>query len=193
MKSIPPRSRKVRILATLGPSSSAPDMIRDLFLVGADAFRINMSHGTHEDHRRNIASIRALEKEYGRPTTILADLQGPKLRVGTFAHDSVELHKGDPFILDRDPAPGDANRVNLPHPEIYAALLPDTRLLIDDGKMVLRVKQVTAEWISTIVEVGGVLSNRKGVNRSSQMALSRPRSAVCSRFTGVSVRHHRQN
>lgn len=164
MKSIPPRSRKVRILATLGPASSAPDMIRDLFLVGADAFRINMSHGTHEDHRRNIASIRALEKEYGRPTTILADLQGPKLRVGTFADGSVELHKGDPFVLDRDPTPGDASRVNLPHPEIYAALLPDTRLLIDDGKMVLRVKQVTAEWISTIVEVGGVLSNRKGVN-----------------------------
>jgi pyruvate kinase len=164
VKAIPPRSRKVRILATLGPASSAPEMIRELYLAGADAFRVNMSHGAHEDHARNIANIRALEKEYGRPTTILADLQGPKLRVGTFAGDSVLLKVGDVFILDRDDAPGDTSRVNLPHPEIFEALVPETRLLLDDGKLVLRVKKVEADRIETRVEVGGMLSNRKGVN-----------------------------
>ncbi|RVT42101.1 pyruvate kinase [Sphingobium algorifonticola] len=164
MKKIPPRSRKVRILATLGPSSSSPEMIRKLYLAGADAFRINMSHGAHEDHATNIASIRALEKEFGRPTTILADLQGPKLRVGTFANGVAMLKVGDPFVLDRDETPGDATRVNLPHPEIYAALLPGTRLLLDDGKLVLRVQVVTDDRIETLVEVGGALSNRKGVN-----------------------------
>ncbi|CAH0348954.1 pyruvate kinase [Sphingobium sp. CECT 9361] len=164
MKKIPPRLRNVRILATLGPASSTPDMIRKLYLAGADAFRINMSHGTHEDHAVNIASIRALEKEFGRPTTILADLQGPKLRVGTFANGVAVLKVGEPFVLDRDPAPGDIGRVNLPHPEIYAALLPGTRLLLDDGKLVLRVQKVSEERIETLVEVGGALSNRKGVN-----------------------------
>lgn len=164
MKFIRPRSRKVRILATLGPASSTPEMIRDLYVAGADAFRINMSHGSHEDHARNIESIRALEKEFGRPTTILADLQGPKLRVGTFAGDSIVLKPGAHFVLDRDTAPGDVSRVNLPHPEIYAALLPETRLLLDDGKLVLRVKKVGKDRIETLVEVGGALSNRKGVN-----------------------------
>ncbi|WP_336957823.1 pyruvate kinase [Sphingobium aquiterrae] len=165
MKKFLPRTRKVRILATLGPASNSPEMIRRLFLAGADAFRINMSHGAHADHAERIAAIRALEREYGRPTTILADLQGPKLRVGTFADDkAVTLEIGAPFILDRDETPGDATRVNLPHPEIYAALIPGTRLLIDDGKLVLRVKAVSPERIDTVVEVGGPLSNRKGVN-----------------------------
>ena len=164
MKKIPPRSRNVRILTTLGPASSSPEMIRKLYLAGADAFRINMSHGTHEDHAENIASIRALEKEFGRPTTILADLQGPKLRVGTFANGVAVLKVGDPFTLDRDVTPGDTTRVNLPHPEIYAALLPGTRLLLDDGKLVLRVRSVESDRIETLVEVGGTLSNRKGVN-----------------------------
>ncbi|MCF8706863.1 pyruvate kinase [Rhizorhapis sp. SPR117] len=159
-----PRSRKVRILATLGPASNSSDMIRKLYLAGADAFRINMSHGDHADHAARIESIRALEKEFGRPTTILADLQGPKLRVGTFADGVAMLKVGVKFILDRDETPGDMYRVNLPHPEIYAALEPGTRLLLDDGKMVLRVKAVTADRIDTIVEVGGTLSNRKGVN-----------------------------
>jgi pyruvate kinase len=161
---LPPRSRKVRILATLGPASDSPEMIRALFVAGADAFRINMSHGSHEDHAARIAIIRTLEKEFGRPTTILGDLQGPKLRVGTFERGLAVLETGAAFVLDRDPAPGDAKRVNLPHPEIYEALLPETRLLLDDGKLVLRVKKVAADRIETIVEVGGALSNRKGVN-----------------------------
>ncbi|MET0370229.1 MAG: pyruvate kinase [Sphingobium sp.] len=164
MTRLPPRSRKVRILVTLGPASDSPDMIRALFVAGADAFRINMSHGAHEDHAARIASIRAMEKEFGRPTTILGDLQGPKLRVGTFAESQVILETGATFVLDRDPTPGDVSRVNLPHAEIYAALVPETRLLLDDGKLVLRVKSVNEERIDTIVEVGGALSNRKGVN-----------------------------
>lgn len=163
-KKIGPRSRKVRILATLGPSSNSPEMIRKLYLAGADAFRINMSHGDHADHAARIEAIRALEKEFGRPTTILADLQGPKLRVGTFADGVAVLAVGAKFVLDRDETPGDAYRVNLPHPEIYAALEPETRLLLDDGKMVLRVKKVSPDRIETVVEVGGALSNRKGVN-----------------------------
>jgi len=164
MKKLPPRTRKVRIIATLGPASSDPDMIRRLFLAGADAFRINMSHGAHEGHAANIHAIRALEKDYGRPTTILADLQGPKLRVGTFAAGPVMLETGAAFTLDRDPSPGDVGRVNLPHAEIFQALVPGSRLLLDDGKLVLRVEDVTSERISTRIEVGGFLSERKGVN-----------------------------
>ncbi|BAK65194.1 pyruvate kinase [Sphingobium sp. SYK-6] len=164
MKKLAPRTRKVRILATLGPASSGSEMIRRLFLAGADAFRLNMSHGGHEGHAANVEAIRALEKELGRPTTILADLQGPKLRIGTFADGPVMLKPGDSFRLDRDTEPGDARRVALPHAEIFAAAQPGTRLLLDDGKLVLRVKAVSDDAIETLVEVGGQLSERKGVN-----------------------------
>lgn len=139
-------------------------MIRALFLAGADAFRINMSHGDHAMHAANIATIRGLEKELGRPTTILADMQGPKLRVGQFAAPPVRLEKGQTFLLDSDPAPGDANRVHLPHPEILQALEPGARLLIDDGKLVLRAFACHGDRVETIVEVGGNISDRKGVN-----------------------------
>jgi pyruvate kinase len=159
-----PRRRKVRVLATLGPASRSPEMIRKLFVAGADAFRVNMSHGAHEDHAQAIASIRALEKELNRPTTILADLQGPKLRVGTFKDGIVALKKGDSFRLDRTGEPGDATRVTLPHREIFEALEPGTRLLVDDGKLVLRVQSATIDVIETLVEVGGAISDRKGVN-----------------------------
>ncbi len=164
MKKIAPRSRKVRILATLGPASSSEEMIRKLFLAGADAFRLNMSHGGHEGHAANLAVIRALEKEFGRPTTILADLQGPKLRVGSFASGPAMLRTGQAFRLDRDLEPGDTTRVSLPHPEIFAALREGSRLLLDDGKLVLRVQNVNDNRIETLVEVGGPLSERKGVN-----------------------------
>ena len=160
----PPRKRKVRILATLGPASSSPEMIAKLFLAGADAFRINMSHGGHEDKAALVANIRALEKEYGHATTILFDLQGPKLRVGKFEGGRVELKTGSTFVLDRDPAPGTAKRVELPHHELFLALEKGARLLLDDGKLVLRVSRVEAERITTKVEVGGPLSNNKGLN-----------------------------
>jgi len=160
----PPRKRKVRILATLGPASSSPEMISKLFLAGADAFRINMSHGGHEDKAALVANIRALEKEYGHATTILFDLQGPKLRIGKFEGGRVELKTGSTFVLDRDPTPGTAKRVQLPHHELFLALEKGARLLLDDGKLVLRVSRVEAERITTKVEVGGPLSNNKGLN-----------------------------
>ncbi len=131
---------------------------------GADAFRVNMSHGDHNDHKATIAAIRGLEKTLGRPTTILADLQGPKLRVGTFAGGKVELKTGALFRLDRDPAPGNVNRACLPHVEIFAALEVGARLLLDDGKLVLRVTDMADDHVMTRVEVGGMLSDRKGLN-----------------------------
>jgi pyruvate kinase len=160
----PPRKRKVRILATLGPASASPEMIAKLFVAGADAFRINMSHGSHEDKAVIVSHIRALEKEYGHATTILFDLQGPKLRVGKFEGGRVELKTGTTFVLDRDPTPGNAKRVELPHHELFLALEKDARLLLDDGKLVLRCTKVAPEKITTRVEVGGPLSNNKGLN-----------------------------
>lgn len=161
---IVPRGRKVRVLATLGPASSSPEMIRKLMLAGADAFRINMSHGAHADKEPLVAAIRALEKEMGRPTTILFDLQGPKLRVGRFEGGRIVLETGATFVLDRQDVPGDVTRVRLPHPEIFAALEVGARLLLDDGKLVLRVLSVAPERIETRVEVGGALSDNKGLN-----------------------------
>ncbi len=161
---IAPRSRKVRILATLGPASSTPEMITTLFRTGADAFRINMSHGDQQSKIAVIQAIRALEKEFGRPSTILADLQGPKLRVGKFDGGRTVLETGSTFMLDRDKTPGDSTRVELPHDEIFAAIEPGARLLLDDGKLVLRVVSHSPREITTRVEVGGALSNNKGLN-----------------------------
>ncbi|MDT9600928.1 pyruvate kinase [Sphingosinicella rhizophila] len=159
-----PRTRKVRILATLGPASSTAGKIRRLAEAGADAFRINMSHGTHKDHLALIETIRGLEKELERPTTILADLQGPKLRVGKFAGGSAMLKNGQKFVFDRSKEAGDETRVSLPHREIFDAIQPGARLLIDDGKIVQRVVSATADRIETLVEVGGRISDKKGLN-----------------------------
>ncbi len=164
MTNLLPRTRRVRILATLGPASSDAATIGALMRAGADAFRINMSHGTHEEQAERIAVVRSLEIALGRPTTVLVDLQGPKLRVGQFADGRVELVTGERFVLDRDPAPGDARRVCLPHPEIFVALEPGARLLLDDGKLRLRTLTVTHDRIETMIEVGGPLSNAKGLN-----------------------------
>ncbi|MEG3164583.1 pyruvate kinase [Sphingomonas sp. PB2P19] len=163
-KAISPRPRKVRVLATLGPASNTPEMIATLFEAGADAFRINMSHGDQQSKVAVIQAIRAMEAEFGRPTTILADLQGPKLRVGKFAAGKVELKTGSTFLLDRDPTPGDATRVELPHPEIFEGIETGARLLLDDGKLVLRVTDHGPAQIETVVVVGGMLSNSKGLN-----------------------------
>lgn len=163
-KAISPRSRKVRVLATLGPASNTVEMIARLYEAGADAFRINMSHGDQESKVAVIAAIRSLEKKYGRPTTILADLQGPKLRVGKFEGGKTELKTGATFVLDRDKTPGDATRVELPHREIFEAIEPGARLLLDDGKLVLRVTEHDMDRITTVVVVGGALSNNKGLN-----------------------------
>jgi pyruvate kinase len=163
-QAIAPRTRKVRVLATLGPASNTPDMIARLFEAGADAFRINMSHGDQASKVPVIEAIRAMERRYNRPTTILADLQGPKLRVGRFAEGRVVLETGQTFVLDRSPEPGDESRVELPHREIFAAIARDARLLLDDGKLVLRVVDHADGRIETVVEVGGPLSNSKGLN-----------------------------
>ena len=161
---LPARGRKVRILATLGPASATPEMIGKLFRAGADAFRINMSHGSQADRVELFQSIRNLEKLHGRTATILVDLQGPKLRVGTFAEGQIDLIKDQTFQLDLDPTPGDATRVCLPHREVFEALKIGSRLLLDDGKLVLRVTEIGAKSITTRVEVGGILSNKKGLN-----------------------------
>ena len=159
-----PRARKVKILATFGPASSTPEMIRALMEAGADAFRINMSHGSQADKAQLVEAIRALEKGLHRPTTILFDLQGPKLRVGSFKGGSAMLEAGQQFVFDRDAKPGDATRVELPHPELFAVLEKDARLLIDDGKVRLKVSEVSPERIAAVVEVGGKVSDSKGVN-----------------------------
>ena len=167
------RNRRVKILATLGPSSSDPEMIEKLFRAGADVFRINMSHSSHDLMRELVARIRAVEEKVKRPIGILADLQGPKLRVGKFADGPIELENGASFVLDADPAPGNINRVHLPHPEILKALQPGHRLLLDDGKIRLLVTECTASRALTRVEVGGKLSDKKGVSvPDSEIALS---------------------
>jgi pyruvate kinase len=159
-----PRARKVKILATLGPASSSPEMIRALVEAGADAFRINMSHGSQAEKAKLVETIRALEKSLHRPMTIVFDLQGPKLRVGKFKGGSANLEQGRMFVLDRHQEPGDSTRVELPHPELFKAVRKDTWLLIDDGKIRLRVAAVEDDKIAAVVEVGGKVSNNKGVN-----------------------------
>jgi len=158
------RRRRIKVVATLGPASSDQSVIAHLFAAGADVFRINMSHTPHEKMRELVTTIRAVEAECGRPIGILVDLQGPKLRLGTFKNDSAEINSGQDFILDIDPAPGDATRVNLPHPEIFAAIKTGDALLIDDGKLRLVAKEIGPQRIVARVEVGGKVSNRKGVS-----------------------------
>jgi pyruvate kinase len=158
------RLRRTKIVATLGPASSDRASIDALFRAGADVFRINMSHTSHERMRELVSTIRALEGEHGRPIGILVDLQGPKLRVGTFASGPVALVKGETFTLDADPALGDAKRVHLPHPEIFVSLEAGHSLLLDDGKVRLTAMEVDSSRIVTRVEVGGSLSDRKGVS-----------------------------
>ena len=158
------RTRRVKIIATLGPASSDRETIAALFKAGADVFRINMSHASHDAMRQRVAMIRSLEEETGRPIGVLVDLQGPKLRLGTFAEGGAELHKGETFVLDSDPKLGGVDRVCLPHPEILSSLAPGHRILVDDGKVMLRVVEAEGMRASTIVEVAGRVSNKKGVS-----------------------------
>lgn len=158
------RRRRTKIIATLGPASSSPEVLARLFQAGADVFRLNFSHGTHDDHAARIAMIRDLETRFDRPIGILADVQGPKLRVGQFGGGRVQLQTGQAFRLDLNPTPGDVRRVQLPHPEIMAAASIGTTLLLDDGKLRLRVTRKRADHLETEVTVGGPLSDRKGVN-----------------------------
>ncbi|WP_163848566.1 pyruvate kinase [Pseudooceanicola aestuarii] len=158
------RLRNTKIVATLGPSSSDYEMIRALHEAGADVFRLNMSHGTHDEIREKHRIIRKVERDVDRPIGILADLQGPKLRVGTFANGSEELEPGAIFRLDLKEEEGTLSRVTLPHPEIFAALEPGADLLVNDGKIRLKVRDCGADWADCEVTIGGTISNRKGVN-----------------------------
>ncbi len=158
------RTRKVKILATLGPASSDEAMIAKLHEAGADAFRINMSHTDHALMRELVGRIREVEKRAGRPIGILADLQGPKLRVGSFAEKSATLKVGQDFTLDDNPAPGDESRVHLPHPEIFDAVEPGHRLLIDDGRLQLEAVENNGGSIRCKVIAGDRISDRKGVS-----------------------------
>ncbi len=158
------RNRKVKILATLGPASNTPEMIEKLFMAGADVFRINMSHTSHELLRTLHGHIRTVEKKVGRPIGILADLQGPKIRIGTFAEKSVNIKAGDTFIFDTDKTPGTAQRVYLPHPEIFAAAQVGDNLLLNDGRLRVEITHCTPERLTTKIIYGGDLSDRKGVN-----------------------------
>ena len=158
------RMRRAKIVATLGPASSDTAMIGRLFAAGVDVFRINMSHTNQNRLRELVAMIRSVEGETGRPIGILVDLQGPKLRLGTFTGGSAMVSNGENFVLDSDPAPGDSTRAYLPHPEIFTAVAPGRTLLIDDGKVRLTVTQAEPQRISTCVEVGGKVSDRKGIS-----------------------------
>ncbi len=158
------RLRNIKIVATLGPASSDYGTIKALHAAGADVFRLNMSHGTHDEIGGRHEVIRRVERDTGRPIAILADLQGPKLRVGVFANEGEELEEGADFRLDLDETPGDANRVQLPHPEIFQSLEEGAQLLVNDGKIRLRVNRFCEDFADTTVVVGGVISNRKGVN-----------------------------
>lgn len=158
------RQRATKIIATLGPASSTPEMIESLFLAGADLFRLNFSHGSHDAHAANIRAIRELSQRHNYPIGIMQDLQGPKLRVGRFATGSTLLTPGQLFDLDLNDAPGDNARVHMPHPEIFAALKDGQTLLLNDGCLRLTVLEKSDSRLHTRVEVGGILSDRKGVN-----------------------------
>lgn len=153
-----------KIVATLGPASNTKEIIRALAQEGVSVFRLNFSHGSHDDHRRNVGFIREVEKEIGRPIGILCDLQGPKLRIGTFKNDDIVLAEGDKFRLDMNPEAGDETRVCLPHPEIFKAMVKGMDLLLNDGIIRLKVDAFGPDFADTTVVTGGRLSNKKGVN-----------------------------
>ncbi|HUK08342.1 MAG TPA: pyruvate kinase [Stellaceae bacterium] len=158
------RLRSAKIVATLGPATSTPERLSQLFAAGVDLFRLNFSHGTQEDHRRRLEALRELEGKVGRPIGVMADLQGPKLRLGTFQSGKITLKPGGKFRLDLDQVPGSEQRATLPHPEIFAALEPGADLLLDDGNVRLRVDRCDRKSAETTVIAGGDLSDRKGVN-----------------------------
>ena len=158
------RQRKAKIIATLGPSSSDYEKIKALFVAGTDVFRLNFSHGEHAEHAERYKIIRRIEQEYKRPIGVLLDLQGPKLRIGTFSNTKISLKPGQSFLLDLDMTPGNNHRVCMPHPEIFQVLKKDVDLLLDDGKVRLKITKCGQDFAETTVISGTELSNRKGVN-----------------------------
>lgn len=164
MAESPAARRNTKIVATLGPASNTPKMIEALFKAGVNMFRLNFSHGTHDDHRKVAAHIRELEKKYGRPIAILADLQGPKLRIGTFEKGKITLREGQTIRFDLNPAPGNERRVNLPHPEILSVLKKGSQVFLDDGKVRAEVTKKGKDFVEAVIQTGAMLSDRKGLN-----------------------------
>ncbi len=158
------RNRSVKIIATVGPETEDLKSIEKLYETGVDVFRLNFSHGSHKEHAQRVKNIRAAEKKFNRPIAILADMQGPKLRLATFAKGSAEIKTGDTFILDQKDEPGDSTRVKVPHPEIFDSVTPGTRLLVDDGKLAFEVVENSGDKITTKILVGGTISDKKGLN-----------------------------
>lgn len=158
------RNRNAKIIATLGPASSTLEKISALFETGADVFRLNCSHSTGDEIADRVRKIRELERETQRPIAVVLDLQGPKLRIGRLAGGTAMLTQGNRYRFDLDDSPGDEARAPLPHPEIFAALKPGVDLLLDDGKLRLRVDSCGTDFAETTIVIGGELSDRKGVN-----------------------------
>lgn len=158
------RYRQTKIVATLGPASGEPEMMRQLFKAGVDVFRLNFSHGTHQDHQKNVETARALEKEFNRPVCLIGDLQGPKLRIGKFKNNSIDLTEGMAFRFDMDEALGDETRVQLPHPEVLEAMEPGSEILLDDGKVRVEITGKDSNGLDAKIITGNKLSNNKGFN-----------------------------
>jgi len=158
------RNRRAKIVATLGPASDRQEQIEELFVAGADVFRFNFSHGAHAEHKARMDAVRAVEARHGRPISVLADLQGPKLLIGRMADGGIDLEQDQSFRLDLDHKTGDQDRAPLPHPEIFTALKENTQILLNDGKIRLRVTEIGDGYADTVVETGGLLTDRKGVN-----------------------------
>lgn len=158
------KNRQTKILATIGPASSAPEMIQQLIESGVNMFRINFSHGTHEDHRAVIKAIRAIEENTANPVGIVADLQGPKLRIGKFEEDSIALETGQVFRFDLEKSLGDESRVHLPHPEVLKSMNVGSRIFLDDGKVRIEITEKGEGYLDGIVQSGSALSNHKGFN-----------------------------
>ena len=158
------RIRRAKIVATLGPASDSQEQIEELFVAGADVFRLNFSHGAYAEHKARMNAVRAIEAKYGRPVSVLADLQGPKLRVGLMGKGGIDLQKNQAFRLDLEELIGDRDRAPLPHPEIFTALKENTQILLNDGNIRLRVTEVGDGFADTVVTAGGILTDRKGVN-----------------------------
>jgi pyruvate kinase len=159
-----PRQRHAKIVATVGPASASPDKLRELFLAGVDTFRLNFSHGTHQDHAAVHAAIRALEEGVGRPIGILQDLQGPKIRIGMLKDGALALSEGETIRFVLEGKDGDRTSIPLPHPEIFEAIVPGQDLLIDDGRVRVKATGLGNDYIDARVVTGGRISNRKGVN-----------------------------
>ena len=158
------RNRNTKIVATIGPASSSTEMIENLFLAGVDVFRLNFSHGTAADHKERLAIIRDLEKKHNRCVSVIADMQGPKLRVGKFKDGSIDVKKGDVIRFDLDPTEGDETRVCLPHPEVLDALDKGAQILVDDGKVRITIIEKGDDYLVGKVMAGKKLSNNKGFN-----------------------------